>query len=63
MAGIDHVCSLLPGPAASLCKEEVDKMLPLAITFFTGVAVSEETASFLISQFNPLNCLQGGNSH
>ncbi|KAF6725892.1 Prosaposin [Oryzias melastigma] len=47
MAGIDHVCSLLPGPAASLCKEEVDKMLPLAITFFTGVAKPGEICKLL----------------
>ncbi|MEQ2182167.1 hypothetical protein GOODEAATRI_019431 [Goodea atripinnis] len=30
----------LQGYAAKLCKEEVDKMLPLAITFVTGVVVS-----------------------
>ncbi|XP_013859262.1 surfactant protein Ba [Austrofundulus limnaeus] len=38
MAGIDSLCAHLPEPAAKLCKEEVDKMLPLAITFVTGMA-------------------------
>lgn len=42
MAGIDSLCTRLPEPAAKLCKEEVDKMLPLAITFVTGMAVSWE---------------------
>lgn len=40
MGGIDALCAHLPGPAAKICKDEVDKMLPLAITFVTGVAVS-----------------------
>ncbi|RVE65705.1 hypothetical protein OJAV_G00119490 [Oryzias javanicus] len=47
LAGIDRVCALLPGPTASLCKEEVDKMLPLAITFFTGVAKPGEICKLL----------------
>uniref|UniRef100_A0A8C7YI70 Saposin B-type domain-containing protein n=1 Tax=Oryzias sinensis TaxID=183150 RepID=A0A8C7YI70_9TELE len=47
LAGIDHICALLPGPTASLCKEEVDKMLPLAITFFTGVAKPGEVCKML----------------
>ena len=38
--GIDSICAHLPGPTAKLCKEEVDKMLPLAITFVTSVVVS-----------------------
>lgn len=40
MGGIDALCAHLPGQAAKLCKDEVDKMLPLAITFVTAVAVS-----------------------
>lgn len=42
MAGIDSLCTQLPEPAAKICKEEVDKMLPLAITFVTAMAVSWE---------------------
>ncbi|KAK5852149.1 hypothetical protein PBY51_023644 [Eleginops maclovinus] len=38
MDGIEHVCDLLPGPAttAKLCKEEVEKMLPVAINLLVG---------------------------
>lgn len=40
--GIEKLCEHLPGPVttAKLCKEEVEKMLPVAINFITGVAVS-----------------------
>ncbi|GLD55263.1 prosaposin-like protein [Lates japonicus] len=39
MDGIESLCDHLPGPAttAKLCKEEVEKMLPVAISFITGV--------------------------
>jgi len=41
MDGIENLCDHLPGPAtAALCKEEVEKMLPLVINFIAGVAVS-----------------------
>ncbi|KAM3599157.1 uncharacterized protein V6R79_001021 [Siganus canaliculatus] len=36
--GIESLCAHLPGAAAKLCKDEVEKMLPLAINFMTAVA-------------------------
>lgn len=36
---IDSLCAHLPEPAAKVCKDDVDKMLPIAITFVTGMAV------------------------
>lgn len=36
---IESLCDHLPGPAAKPCKDEVEKMLPVAITFITTVAV------------------------
>uniref|UniRef100_A0A3P9P1F4 Surfactant protein B n=1 Tax=Poecilia reticulata TaxID=8081 RepID=A0A3P9P1F4_POERE len=47
MGGIDALCAHLPGPAAKLCKDEVDKMLPLAITFVTGVAKPSEVCKMI----------------
>ncbi|KAK5601103.1 hypothetical protein CRENBAI_004024 [Crenichthys baileyi] len=47
MGRIDALCAHLPGPAAKLCKEEVDKMLPLAITFVTGVAKPAEICKLI----------------
>ncbi|XP_012731869.2 prosaposin isoform X1 [Fundulus heteroclitus] len=47
MAGIDGLCAHLPGPAAKLCKEEVDKALPLAITFVTGVVKPAEVCKLI----------------
>ncbi|XP_053266790.1 prosaposin isoform X3 [Pleuronectes platessa] len=37
--GIETLCDHLPGPPsmATLCKKEVEKMLPLAFTFITGM--------------------------
>ncbi|XP_047425534.1 prosaposin [Mugil cephalus] len=37
MNGIESICDHLPGPAATkkLCKDEVEKMLPMAIHFLT----------------------------
>lgn len=42
MNGIENMCDHLPGPAstAKICKEEVEKMLPVAINFIAGVVVS-----------------------
>lgn len=47
MGGIDALCAHLPGPAAKLCKDEVDKMLPLAITFVTGIAKPAEVCKLM----------------
>lgn len=40
LEGIDSLCAHLPEPAAKVCKDEADKMLPIAITFVTAMAVS-----------------------
>ncbi|KAK2819093.1 hypothetical protein Q5P01_024654 [Channa striata] len=36
MNGIEGLCAHLPGPVSEACKDEVEKMFPLAITFITG---------------------------
>nr|XP_015796614.2 prosaposin isoform X1 [Nothobranchius furzeri] len=41
-AGIDSLCAQLPEAPAKICKLEVDKMLPVAITFLTGMAKPAE---------------------
>uniref|UniRef100_A0A1A8PMP6 Surfactant protein B n=1 Tax=Nothobranchius pienaari TaxID=704102 RepID=A0A1A8PMP6_9TELE len=41
-AGIDSLCAQLPEAPAKICKQEVDKMLPVAITFLTGMAKPAE---------------------
>lgn len=40
MDGIENLCGHLPGPPAKLCKDEVEKMFPVAVTFLTTVMVS-----------------------
>lgn len=40
MEGIENLCSHLPGTPAKLCKAEVEKMFPVAVTFLTTVMVS-----------------------
>lgn len=40
MDGIESLCSHLPGTPAKLCKDEVEKMFPVVITFLTTVVVS-----------------------
>lgn len=40
MDGIENLCSHLPGTPAKLCKDEVEKMFPVAVTFLTTVMVS-----------------------
>ncbi|XP_022617959.1 prosaposin-like [Seriola dumerili] len=45
--GIESVCNHLPGPTAKLCKEEVEKMLPLAINFITAVAKPAEVCKII----------------
>ncbi|XP_072227372.1 prosaposin isoform X1 [Leuresthes tenuis] len=47
MDGVDRLCAHLPGPTAKLCKDEVDKTLPLAITFVTGVVKPAEVCKIL----------------
>ncbi|XP_017266236.1 prosaposin [Kryptolebias marmoratus] len=45
--GIDSLCAYLPDPASKLCKDEVDKMLPVAITFVTGMAKPAEICKMI----------------
>lgn len=40
MDGIESLCSHLPETPAKLCKDEVEKMFPVAVTFLTTVVVS-----------------------
>ncbi|XP_069558745.1 prosaposin-like [Brachyistius frenatus] len=49
MNGIETLCDHIPGPAstAKLCKEEVEKMLPLAINFITGIVQPAEVCKIL----------------
>ncbi|KAI3362359.1 hypothetical protein L3Q82_012666, partial [Scortum barcoo] len=47
MNGIEVLCDHLPGPAAKPCKDEVEKMLPLAITFITTIAKPGEVCKVL----------------
>ncbi|XP_010875802.2 prosaposin isoform X2 [Esox lucius] len=45
---LEKLCDLMPGPAApKLCREMVDKYLPLAITFLTSMAKPAEVCSML----------------
>lgn len=46
MDGIEHVCDLLPGPAttAKFCKDEVEKLLPVALNFIVGFVVSKRVS-------------------
>ncbi|KAM9338115.1 surfactant protein Ba [Symphorus nematophorus] len=37
MDGIESLCAHLPGQVGKLCKDEVEKMLPLAVNFLTAV--------------------------
>lgn len=40
MDEIESLCSHLPGIPAKLCKDEVEKIFPVAFTFLTTVVVS-----------------------
>lgn len=40
MDGIENLCGHLPGAPAKLCKDEVEKMFPVVVTFLTTVMVS-----------------------
>ncbi|KAM8828725.1 surfactant protein Ba isoform 2-T2 [Spinachia spinachia] len=37
MDGLDKLCKFLPGPATQVCQEEVEKMLPTALSFIAGL--------------------------
>ncbi|CAB1447830.1 unnamed protein product [Pleuronectes platessa] len=47
--GIETLCDHLPGPPsmATLCKKEVEKMLPLAFTFITGMIKPAEVCKLI----------------
>lgn len=47
MNGIESVCALMHGPAANLCKQEVEKMFPLAINFVTSILKPAEVCKVL----------------
>ncbi|XP_078126941.1 surfactant protein Ba [Sander vitreus] len=49
MDGIENMCDHLPGPAstAKICKEEVEKMLPVAINFIAGVVKPAEVCKLM----------------
>ncbi|KAF1377475.1 hypothetical protein PFLUV_G00201190 [Perca fluviatilis] len=49
MDGIENICDHLPGPAstAKICKEEVEKMLPVAINFIAGVVKPAEVCKLI----------------
>lgn len=40
MDGIERLCDQLPGTPAKLCKDEVEKFFPVAVTFLTTAVVS-----------------------
>ncbi|XP_045922977.1 prosaposin isoform X2 [Micropterus dolomieu] len=47
MDGIDNLCAHLPGPAGKFCKDEVEKMLPLAINFITSIVKPAEVCKII----------------
>lgn len=47
MNAFDDVCELLPVGPAKYCKEEVEKILPLAINLITAVMKPEEMCKFI----------------
>ncbi|TWW66022.1 prosaposin-like [Takifugu flavidus] len=42
MDGIENLCTHLPGTPAKLCKDEVEKLFPVAVTFLTTVMKPSE---------------------
>lgn len=44
---IDTVCDLLPGGAAKICRDEVEKMLPVAINILTVVVKPDQVCKTL----------------
>lgn len=49
LANIETLCDLLPGPSTTvqICRQQIEKMLPLAITFFTAAVKPEKVCSYL----------------
>ncbi|XP_027137907.1 surfactant protein Ba isoform X1 [Larimichthys crocea] len=47
MDGIETVCAHLPEPAGKLCKDEVEKMLPIAIKFLTVIVKPAEVCKVI----------------
>lgn len=47
MDGIESLCAHLPGPTAKICKEEVEKMLPVAINLLATVIKPAEVCKIL----------------
>lgn len=49
MNGLESVCDHLPGPAPTTqaCKDEVEKMFPMAIKFLTGLVKPEELCKMI----------------
>ncbi|XP_073333981.1 prosaposin-like [Pagrus major] len=47
MDGIEKICDHLPGSAAKICKEEVEKMLPVAVNILTAVVKPEEVCKII----------------
>ncbi|XP_051267882.1 prosaposin [Dicentrarchus labrax] len=47
MDGIESLCAHLPGPAAKVCKEEVEKMLPVAINLISTVIKPAQVCKIL----------------
>ncbi|XP_041816492.1 prosaposin-like [Chelmon rostratus] len=47
MDSIESMCDHLPGSAAKLCKEEVEKMLPVAINFMTAIVKPAEVCKII----------------
>lgn len=54
MDGIEKICNHLPGAAAKICKDEVEKMLPVAVNILTSVVVSctKDSSSEYYQEFN-----------
>ncbi|XP_067340033.1 prosaposin isoform X2 [Channa argus] len=48
MNAIESLCDHLPAPASKVCKDEVEKMLPLAISFITGVVKPAQVCKLLL---------------
>ncbi|KAG7282604.1 hypothetical protein CRUP_018723, partial [Coryphaenoides rupestris] len=49
MDGLEVLCDHLPNPstAGKICRQQVEKMLPLAITFLTAAVRPEQACSYL----------------
>ncbi|AWP15196.1 putative prosaposin-like isoform 3 [Scophthalmus maximus] len=45
--GFESLCDHLPAATARLCREEVEKMLPMAISFITGVVDPAEVCKII----------------